>query len=203
MASDTFRNLPEEKRRRFLEAAWKEFTTCSYAEASINRIIQEAKISRGSFYQYFTGKHDLFLYLLKSLISTISQGFLAQLTVHDNDLFEAILGIFDLILWQSSSTREDLPQARISRLFQLNADLEPTQFIDQLDLPTIARQTKELLEQHGCEIAPEQEEAVLFLILATGFSNLLAALRCPNRQDHFRAQLQTQLEIIRKGLTPA
>ena len=111
MASDTFRNLPEEKRRRFLEAAWKEFTTCSYAEASINRIIQEAKISRGSFYQYFTGKHDLFLYLLKSLISTISQGFLAQLTVHGNDLFEAILGIFDLILWQSSSTREDLPQA--------------------------------------------------------------------------------------------
>ena len=203
MPTQTFFHLNKKKQKRLIEAARIEFSRVPLKEASIANIVKLADIPRGSFYQYFTGKHDLFLYLLKSLISTISQGFLAQLTVHGNDLFEAILGIFDLILWQSSSTREDLPQARISRLFQLNADLEPTQFIDQLDLPTIARQTKELLEQHGCEIAPEQEEAVLFLILAAGFSSLLAALRCPNRQDHFRAQLQTQLEIIRKGLTPA
>lgn len=203
MPSDTFFRLPEEKRQRFLDAAWKEFTSYSYMDASINRIIQEAKVSRGSFYQYFSGKHDLFLYLLKTLIPTISQGFLAQMTAHGANIFEAILGMFDLILWQSASPREDLPQARIGQLFRLNADLEATQFIDQLDLSTIGQQTRELLEKQGCQIADNEVQAVLFFILAAGFSNLLAALRCPNQQDLFREQLRIQLDILRKGLTPS
>lgn len=203
MPSETFLKLPEEKRRRFLDAAWKEFTSYSYVDASINRIIQEAKISRGSFYQYFTGKHDLFLYLLKNVISNVYQVFLAQMTAHRDNIFEAILGMFDLIVWQSSNPKPDAPQTRIGQLFRLNNNLEPTQFTEQLDLQTIGHQTRELLEQQGCVVEEQQEQAVLFFILAAGFSNLLAALRCPNQQDTFREQLTIQLQILRKGLTPA
>ena len=64
MATKTFLKLPQEKRERILEAAWAEFETVSFAEASINRIIRRAGISRGSFYQYFTDKEDLFIYLM-------------------------------------------------------------------------------------------------------------------------------------------
>ena len=46
-----------------MDAAWEEFTTNSYTDASINRIIQKAHIPRGSFYQYFQDKEDLFWYL--------------------------------------------------------------------------------------------------------------------------------------------
>jgi AcrR family transcriptional regulator len=49
MPYQTFFNLPEEKRKRILDAAWKEFTTVSFSEASINRIIHAAEISRGSY----------------------------------------------------------------------------------------------------------------------------------------------------------
>ena len=56
MCTETFLRLPEEKRNRFLEAAWEEFTSVPFEEASINKIVRRAKIPRGSFYQYFSDK---------------------------------------------------------------------------------------------------------------------------------------------------
>ena len=67
MPTDTFFRLPEEKRTRILEGAWSEFTAVPYAEASINRIVQTSRIPRGSFYQYFEDKNDLFLTLIDEL----------------------------------------------------------------------------------------------------------------------------------------
>ena len=68
MCSETFLRLPEEKRTRFLDAAWEEFTKVPFAEASINKIVLRARIPRGSFYQYFTDKKELFAYLLKGMM---------------------------------------------------------------------------------------------------------------------------------------
>ena len=64
MPKETFFNLPPAKREKLVEAAVNEFARKSCAEASINRIIQAAEIPRGSFYQYFSGKTDLFQYVL-------------------------------------------------------------------------------------------------------------------------------------------
>ena len=50
MPTVTFTNLPAEKRKTILDAARAEFSRVSIEEASINRIIKDAKISRGSFY---------------------------------------------------------------------------------------------------------------------------------------------------------
>lgn len=63
--TERFLNLPEEKRERILIAAIDEFTRVPYEDVSINKIIQSAKISRGSFYQYFADKQDLLEYLMK------------------------------------------------------------------------------------------------------------------------------------------
>jgi len=62
--TDTFRNLPEEKQSRIFRAAVREFSEQPFRHASINRIIKEAEIPRGSFYQYFHGKEDLYLYVI-------------------------------------------------------------------------------------------------------------------------------------------
>ena len=67
MPTDTFFRLPEEKRARILEGAWSEFTAVPYADASINRIVQTSRIPRGSFYQYFEDKNDLFLTLIDEI----------------------------------------------------------------------------------------------------------------------------------------
>ena len=66
MPKETFYRLPDEKRERIMAAAEREFLENSFEEASINRIIKEAAIPRGSFYQYFEDKKDIFLYIVST-----------------------------------------------------------------------------------------------------------------------------------------
>ncbi len=65
MPKTTFFNLPEEKRQAILDAALEEFAAYSYEQASVNRIVARSGIAKGSFYQYFEDKRDLYFYLLQ------------------------------------------------------------------------------------------------------------------------------------------
>jgi len=65
MPKDTFNNLPEEKKARILNLAIKEFAENPYDVASISKIVREAKIAKGSFYQYFEDKNTLYQYLIE------------------------------------------------------------------------------------------------------------------------------------------
>ena len=64
MPKQTFLNLPDEKRKAFLETALDEFANNDYNTASISKIVEKAGIAKGSVYQYFEDKQDLFMYLL-------------------------------------------------------------------------------------------------------------------------------------------
>jgi TetR/AcrR family transcriptional regulator len=65
MPKETFFNLPEEKRANITNIAIKEFANQDYGEVSISRIVAQAGIAKGSFYQYFEDKEDLYSYLLE------------------------------------------------------------------------------------------------------------------------------------------
>lgn len=64
MPKQTFLNLPDGKREPILASALAEFSSHSYDSASINVICREAGIPKGSFYQYFENKYDLYRHLL-------------------------------------------------------------------------------------------------------------------------------------------
>ncbi len=65
MPTPTFMNLPEEKRQRVVEAAICEFGANTYHLASVSKLVRRAGIAKGSFYQYFADKLDLYTYLLE------------------------------------------------------------------------------------------------------------------------------------------
>ncbi|MEA5010133.1 MAG: TetR/AcrR family transcriptional regulator [Angelakisella sp.] len=67
MPTSTFFNLPATKQQRIIKAAIEEFSQYCFSHASINRIIKGSEIPRGSFYQYFHGKEDLYLYLMEQI----------------------------------------------------------------------------------------------------------------------------------------
>ncbi|RME81200.1 MAG: TetR/AcrR family transcriptional regulator [Caldilineae bacterium] len=67
MPKPTFFNLPAEKQEQIFRAAVAEFAAHPYAAAAINRIVARAGIAKGSFYQYFHDKKDLFLYCLQRI----------------------------------------------------------------------------------------------------------------------------------------
>ena len=65
MPKQTFFNLPREKKNRIINGAIDEFAEYTYLKSSINRIIERADISKGSFYQYFENKKDLYKYIIE------------------------------------------------------------------------------------------------------------------------------------------
>ena len=65
MPKETFFNLPKEKRDLICRVASEEFAAYPFEQASVNRIVAGCGIAKGSFYQYFANKKDLFLYLIQ------------------------------------------------------------------------------------------------------------------------------------------
>lgn len=90
MPKDTFFRLPEEKQDRILQAAVREFSSVTFTEASINRIVRDAQIPRGSFYQYFGGKEDLYLYLMEVISEEKKEIFSRCMAEVSGGFFEAI-----------------------------------------------------------------------------------------------------------------
>jgi AcrR family transcriptional regulator len=64
MPKQTFFNLPEEKREKIFNAAVDEFAEYGLENASTNRIVKNSGIAKGSFYQYFEDKQDVFMHMI-------------------------------------------------------------------------------------------------------------------------------------------
>jgi len=64
MPKSTFFNLPEAKRARIVDAAIDEFSARPYHRASLTRLVARVGIAKGSVYQYFDSKLDLYRWLL-------------------------------------------------------------------------------------------------------------------------------------------
>jgi len=67
LPKDTYNRLDKEKQDRIFEAALNEFSKRNFNESKLSNIIKEANIPRGSFYQYFENKLDLFKYVFNKL----------------------------------------------------------------------------------------------------------------------------------------
>lgn len=103
MPKQTFYKLPQEKQERILAAAKREFTQARYSDASINRIIREAGIPRGSFYQYFDDKEDIFLYFLRDYKRDIFAGFFKVIRELSGDFMKALETFINDIIEESDA----------------------------------------------------------------------------------------------------
>ncbi|MET7383284.1 TetR/AcrR family transcriptional regulator [Streptomyces sp. NPDC005526] len=63
MPTPTWTRLSPTRRERVLVAAMDEFGTHGYSTGSLNVIAREAGVAKGSLFQYFSGKLDLFSYV--------------------------------------------------------------------------------------------------------------------------------------------
>lgn len=87
MIKQTFYNLPITKRERIYQAIKTEFDRVPLDKISINSIIKEANISRGSFYQYFDDKGDLYDIFADRVMDSIKECFTNTLVKYKGDLF--------------------------------------------------------------------------------------------------------------------
>jgi AcrR family transcriptional regulator len=70
-ARATFRHLPPDKQERVLDAALAEFADRGYQAASLNRMVAQAGIAKGSLYQYFPNKEGIFSYIFQYALKLV------------------------------------------------------------------------------------------------------------------------------------
>ena len=97
MPKQTFQNLPEDKKKKILEAAKNEFSRVSVTEASINNIVTKANIARGSFYQYFESKEDLLLFMVNEESEKVKE-MVNKKIKEKGDIFETFIFFYDKII---------------------------------------------------------------------------------------------------------
>lgn len=73
MPKNTFYNLDEDKREQIKTAFLREFSMHAFDSASITEVVKQLGIAKGSIYQYFNDKLDLFIYLIDECSSVKSK----------------------------------------------------------------------------------------------------------------------------------
>ena len=94
MPTDTFFRLPESKREHVLQALQAEIARSPFENFSINNVLRDSGISRGSFYQYFRSKEDIYLYFLSGYQKNILAYATQKLIGCNGDLFTAFSDSF-------------------------------------------------------------------------------------------------------------
>ena len=87
MPTTTFFNLPEEKKKRVINAAVDEFAQNGYTKSNITRMVNKAEIAKGSFYQYFEDKEDLYRHILKKAVEKKFKYVQKELNDYEGDDF--------------------------------------------------------------------------------------------------------------------
>lgn len=98
MIKKTYYNLPKEKQNRIFNAIKNEFSKYPKEKVSINRIVKDAGISRGSFYQYFDDKLDLIELLTGDLLSQILEFAKSFLIKYNGNIFAAYSELFSAVI---------------------------------------------------------------------------------------------------------
>ena len=105
MPTERFYRLPEAKKQVIRQAAIKEFARVPFEKASINQIIQNADISRGSFYTYFEDKQDVVRYIFEDNARQMQECCERELDKNDGNLFDMLEWLFEFTIRKLKSRR--------------------------------------------------------------------------------------------------
>mgnify|MGYP001474890423 CR=1 FL=1 len=147
MLYTNFENLPEEKKKRIIDACMEEFARNGYDKASTNNIVKKAGISKGAIFHYFGNKKNLYLYILDYIISYMSKRLYDIIGTPSADVFERIMNtglakirlvyeeplMYEIFYMAFISTPEELKEEIQKRYNKIYAENVPA-FIENIDM---------------------------------------------------------------------
>lgn len=200
MPTTTFFALPEERRERLVREAIAEFSDHPYAEASLSQIAQRTNIAKGSFYQYFEDKLDLYRWLLTEEVPRHKRKFIGAARVAGDFWAD-----FETLIERGMAFLVEHP--RLARLSAAAADPGATAEVRGLHKAICEAGIDELRAQleHGMRSGAIANPA-LNLDIAT---RLVAAIIGPGLTDVVLRELKAELhevlasDSLRKRLGPS
>lgn len=197
MPKDTFFHLKEEKREKIEKALINEFSKGSLEKASISNIVAEAKIPRGSFYQYFENKEDAIKYVVHKY-SKIEKNKLSDFLEETNgDIFEASLKIYDYMVEKATDNEKlKLITNILQELRKNNINIFDKQE-DEKEREIINKKiNKELLK-----IEEPDDLEYIMKILGTITRNIaIETMKGKVPKEEGRYSLKREIEILKKGM---
>jgi len=201
MPKQTFFHLSKDKQDNLIRSAKQEFSRVPLHEASIANIVKNAGIPRGSFYQYFEDKEDLFFYLLNQLSQINHEQFLSILKGNNGDLFETSIEIFKLMI--KNHRNEEYKNFFKNVFLNMNYKLENT-LANNVYKETQKNQyttTIHYINTKNLNMKDEQElEQILKIIGAVTFHNLVQVFVKDLTDDEALTDYMQQIELLKRGL---
>ncbi len=93
---NTFFNISDEKQKRLIDACLTEFSINGYTSSSINSIIKTAKISKGGLFKYIESKEDLYLFVIRKIMSELILYQSKKMDLSSNCLFDRIESLLNI-----------------------------------------------------------------------------------------------------------
>lgn len=199
MPSNTFLNLPEDKQTRLMDAASREFSAKPYNEASINKIIQEAGIPRGSFYMYFQDKEELFRYLVRGYVEQLLMVLEEALLREGGDVFAAMRALFDYV-WEKREERALGGMGAMSAIISRNGGMQRGALLDLLDSGKALERLRQSVNPALLDLRREEDLDDLLAVLLSVAGPLLYAGIEAGDAPGYREHLDGILDILRRGL---
>lgn len=199
MPSSTFLNLPTEKQEKLLEAATREFSHKPFNEASINQIIKEAGIPRGSFYMYFQDKEDLFRYLLKGYVDQLFMLLEEFLLRVRGDIFQALLDLYDFV--QTKADQMDLGEiGAMTGIIRCNSGMQKNSLLEMLDPEVILQRLGDAVNPDLLDLRQDRDLGdILGALLVVAAPMIYTGLQAGG-DPATRDRLENILQIFKRGM---
>lgn len=107
MPKETFMNLPPDKQEKVMRSAINEFIKNGFDRGNIGDIAKNAGVAKGSMYQYFENKRELFLFAVRWALDVMMKKYVPKLTPQNEET-----DIFDFLM---ENTRDSMIQIREER----------------------------------------------------------------------------------------
>ena len=199
MPTTTFFNLPAEKQERLMDAATREFCAKPYNEASLNQIIQDAGIPRGSFYMYFQDKEDLFRYLLGGYMDQLMMVLEESLLREQGNVFAALLGLFDYA--RKKRTEQTLGgMGAMTAIVGRNGGMQGSVLLGMVDAGGVLRRLKELVNPELLDLRREGDLSDMLAVLLSVTGPLIYSGIRREDGEAARSRLENILEILQRGM---
>ena len=200
MIKTTFLNLNETKRNAIISAAKKEFASKSLHEASINQIIKDAEIARGSFYNYFDDINDIYFYILDNFRNKMDVVMEKSLIKSNGNIFTTFIDMFDFIV---EFTKDEENKSILKNFFLNMSHTNKNYLLEKPDLNKMHERInsiKGLINIKILKISDPKELMVVIEILFETLINTVMQYFMSNTEiNHARNQLIKKIEIIKYG----
>ncbi len=205
MPTERFYRLPKEKAEIIRNAAIHEFKRVSPVEASINRIVQEADISRGSFYTYFEDKYDLLKWLMGDFIGNYRRFYVEGLKEQNGNIWIVLEQVLEsTIKWLDEQGLVEI----VANMVKGN------QFAEHMvsSAPReceIAKENRkyldvmyENLDREYCNLEMEEFEELMRMHMATLIFSLRTHYKNEKSLEEIKTSYRRCVKLLRYGACP-